>query len=86
MSPKNFLSPRNVTVQNVMPFYPDIIMAPKFWLSPRNVTLENVTTYFVRQMNRPLDVFTTKIALDRAKQHQYYIASVAKPASAGSPE
>ena len=32
-------------------------MAPKIWLSPRNVTLENVTTYFVRQMNRPL-VFT----------------------------
>jgi len=53
MSPKFFRSPRNVTVQNVMPFYPDIIMAPKIWLSPRNVTLENVTTYFVRQMNRP---------------------------------
>ena len=51
---KIFLSPRNVTVQNVMPFYPDIIMAQKFWLSPQNVTLENVTTYFVRQMNRPL--------------------------------
>ena len=40
-----------------MPFYPDIIMAPKIWLSPRNVTLENVTTYFVRQMNRPLGFY-----------------------------
>ena len=46
-----------------MPFYPDIIMAPKIWLSPRNVTLENVTTYFVRQMNRPL---VTRPAVDKA--------------------
>ena len=44
-----------VTKIFVMPFYPDIIMAPKIWLSPRNVTLENVTTYFVRQMNRPIE-------------------------------
>ena len=57
-----------VTKIFVMPFYPDIIMAPKIWLSPRNVTLENVTTYFVRQMNRPVDVIA-KLCLSCAILH-----------------
>ena len=57
LAPKFFLSPRNVTVENVMTFYLAKILAPKFWLSPRNVTLENVMPKFDRQMNRPLVTF-----------------------------
>ena len=57
LSPKFFLCPRNVKVQNVKTIYPDKILSPKFWLGPQNVTLENVATYFVRQMNRPIFSF-----------------------------
>ena len=53
LSPKIFLSPRNVTVENVMTFYLAKILSPKIFLSTRNVTVENVMTFYLAKILAP---------------------------------